>query len=510
MSGITGVEFGPASCVLVCARRRGDVIDVSAAHVFERAVWPTDPGRAAELLTQVRHEKRFPRAARVVAWALSEGAAAAQAAPRALLGPLTAAGFRIEAVVTPQEALATLAALRPRAGPVASAWLAVNRKGAAIAIMREQELLFGRVIGWDWDSAAIGSQPQLLQRYSIVAHLAPEVRQGIESVRRKYGALVDSVVTCGDLPDLRSLTMPLIEELDLEVETLDSAEGLSLPAAFRAQGAETLSALRLACAASIVPSKGIAVAERMRAPGTIALAVVGAAALGVGSIGYLWWSRVQPVPAPSAADGPAATPVSSRRSTARAQPSSAPAAATRSVRIPPPGNASVPGRSRDSSAKTRQPPSSAVPPPSDSRRAPASTRAALPPPSGSTARGVQPPRTDQSVSASKSDQRPVSPPRARPESPSASSPRPRLTPAPAERSPARAQGPAPLTEPLPVIETILVSSQRRIAVIDGGAIVGVGDAVGSRTVSRIEVDSVYLKEPSGLEIRVPIKVRRAP
>ena len=43
---------------------------------------------------------------------------------------------------------------------------------------------------------------------------------------RKYGTPVDAVVTCGNLPELRSLTMPLIEELDVEVETLDSLEGL--------------------------------------------------------------------------------------------------------------------------------------------------------------------------------------------------------------------------------------------------------------------------------------------
>lgn len=41
-----------------------------------------------------------------------------------------------------------------------------------------------------------------------------------------------------------------------------------------------------------------------------------------------------------------------------------------------------------------------------------------------------------------------------------------------------------------------------------GAVVGVGDLVGSRTVARIEVDAVFLREPSGLEIRVPIRVRR--
>jgi hypothetical protein len=64
-----------------------------------------------------------------------------------------------------------------------------------------------------------------------------------------------------------------------------------------------------------------------------------------------------------------------------------------------------------------------------------------------------------------------------------------------------------LKDPLPVIDTILVSSDRRMAVIDG-AFAGIGDAIGQRTVVRIEVDAVFFREPSGLEIRVPIRVRR--
>lgn len=73
--------------------------------------------------------------------------------------------------------------------------------------------------------------------------------------------------------------------------------------------------------------------------------------------------------------------------------------------------------------------------------------------------------------------------------------------------PARGPRPAPLKDPLPVIDTILVSSDRRLAVIDG-AFVGVGDTLGARTIVRIEVDAIYFREPSGLEIRVPIRVRR--
>ena len=50
-------------------------------------------------------------------------------------------------------------------------------------------------------------------------------------MRAEHGASVSAIVTCGDLPDLRSLTMPLIEELDIEVETLDTLDGISVEGA---------------------------------------------------------------------------------------------------------------------------------------------------------------------------------------------------------------------------------------------------------------------------------------
>src|SRR5262249_24765934 len=53
---------------------------------------------------------------------------------------------------------------------------------------------------------------------------------------------------------LRSLTMPLIEEMDLEVETLDSIEGLQVAGGARHERfAETVPALRLAIAAAMGP-----------------------------------------------------------------------------------------------------------------------------------------------------------------------------------------------------------------------------------------------------------------
>ncbi|MCA1562430.1 MAG: hypothetical protein LC753_01690 [Acidobacteria bacterium] len=67
--------------------------------------------------------------------------------------------------------------------------------------------------------------------------------------------------------------------------------------------------------------------------------------------------------------------------------------------------------------------------------------------------------------------------------------------------------PVPLKTPVPAVNSILVSPDRRLAVLDG-AIVGVGDAVGLRVVVQIEPEAVILREPSGHLIRVSIRGRQ--
>jgi hypothetical protein len=61
-----------------------------------------------------------------------------------------------------------------------------------------------------------------------------------------------------------------------------------------------------------------------------------------------------------------------------------------------------------------------------------------------------------------------------------------------------------LKAPLPPVELILMDQKRPLAVV-GGAVVGVGDLVGPRTIVRIERDGVLLREPSGLLVRASIR-----
>ena len=134
------------------------------------------------------------------------------------------------------------------------AWLSVNIHGAVIAIVNASEILYSRTLTWKYNPSARTGREQLLQRYVLVMHIAPELQHGIGVVRTNHGKRVETVVTCGNLPDLRSLTMPLIEELDMEVETLDSTDGLragrSLPTDTLA---DTAPVIRLATAAAVMP-----------------------------------------------------------------------------------------------------------------------------------------------------------------------------------------------------------------------------------------------------------------
>lgn len=466
MPSSTGIEIGPDSCVLVGVRTRRGGPDIFAARAVGSSEWPGHDVALAALLRSIRRESKLPRTARVVAWGLPEGARAGDPVTRAALSPLVAAGFRIDAVLSPPQALMRLAASRARTVEGAVAWLALNRSGAAIAIVRGAESLFSRAFEWSWASGSSDPRAELLQRYSHVSHLAPEVQRGIALVAASHGIGVETAVTCGDVPELRSLTMPLIEELDLEVETLDSMEGLRASGAARGGHlAELAPAIRLACAAAMAPS------QRRSAGSLVAVAAAAVLLAGLGWASYAYWTLSKPhvPPAPPAASTPVRPPDRTAQATpAPARPSASPPAATPAPQQVPRSPADIPPE--PGAAAT----SGATAPPT--RRAPPVR--------------PEPQRTAQAPPV---NAKPVG-----------------MPPAPPERRavPRPVQQPAPrvvaLNEPVPVIEMILVDQSRRLAVI-GGAVVAVGDAVGARTVAQIEPEFVMLKEPSGLLIRVPIR-----
>lgn len=517
MASTTGIELASDSCLLVGVRPgRAGAGEVLALHAIAGTEWPAYDAGRVEVLTSARRGKRLPRRAVVVAWGLPDDATdehgttqTRDASVRAAVQPIETAGFRIESVLTPPQALARVAALRPRQNsPDAVVWLALNTHGVAIAIVRTSELLFARTFPWKYNPDLLETKAQLLQRYSLIAHLAPEVRHGIAAVRASHGASVDAVVTCGDLPELRSLTMPLIEELDLEVETLDSTEGLCAAGKMKPDRlAEAAPAIRLACAAALTPAVtrftstpiGATTQEQpvsMRMRATAAGALIAALVFGLYSFWHVFTiSPVKPISvaqrSPSAR--PAQTSVGAKPRGLNPVPQapavkneSKPVSTVLSVRTGPATQPKAPPPSAQPRQMAAAPPP-AVPLPAD-RVEPKNV------PLTSSAERVPRPAspTPSATLRTAPDQQPL---------PSTDM-RSRVLPSAARLTPAARH--APLKEPLPQVDSILVDQERRLAIVED-VVVGVGDAIGPRIVIQIERDGVILREPSGLVVRVPLR-----
>ncbi|HEY3884269.1 MAG TPA: hypothetical protein VGL62_03605, partial [Vicinamibacterales bacterium] len=249
MPTITAIEFGADTCAIARTNARRGAVAVSAVETLDPRAFPGSDA-LAKGLRQARRSLKLPRRARVVLWGMPDGANRKDPAVAPLLAPLVQAGFRIERVVSPCNALGALSRLRTPRPNGATCWLAINRTGVAIIAVRPGRLLYSRFFEWDSTVGATGSQARLLQRYSLVAFLAPEVRRAMNAAREQ-GTPIGAIVTCGNLPDLRSLTMPLIEELDVEVETLDSFEGLAVKPGVADKSGDAAAALRIACAAAL-------------------------------------------------------------------------------------------------------------------------------------------------------------------------------------------------------------------------------------------------------------------
>jgi hypothetical protein len=451
MAHITAVEFGGDTCALARVTLRGSDVAVSAAELINPSAFPGVEALTVALLKS-RRALGLARRCRVVLWGLPDGASRNHTAVKAVLAPLSGAGFRIERVVSPCNALAALARVKAVRGAGASCWVAINRGGVAIVVVRPGQQIYAHSFPWDSSVGASGSQARLLQRYSLVAFLTPEVKRAMGQARSS-GFPVEAVITCGNLPDLRSLTMPLIEELDIEVETLDSLDGLVVKPDATEKLSDAAASIRLACAGVIArPSRPWDDSKRVAAERAAMLARVAAvlALLGLLAIGYFGYDRWQ-------------------RSRAGSLTPGAPTA-TAPVAVPAPAPSSVPPVRVSRAPRVPEQPPLTAPSATASKPAPvagmSSTSATSP--SGSVTKPA------------------VSPPQ--PAAPRPDAVRPPL--------------PALLREPLPRVTAILISNDRRFATVDRGRIVAVGDAVGRRVVVAIDERAMVLREPSGVHIRV--------
>ncbi|MCX6545354.1 MAG: hypothetical protein NTV05_13215 [Acidobacteria bacterium] len=176
----------------------------------------------------------------------------------ARLQPLRDAGFEIEAVVTPALAHAALVRQRwPTSPDQVTAVLAVNARVTALTVLRGSVVLFSRELPWGSETLRSAHAGQAFDTSAMAGKLASELKRSMVYIKQTRQIDVSHVLVCGDTPDLRALTGPLMRELNVEVETLDGLDGLDVsrlpePAAeFRATVAAWRPALGIASEAAL-------------------------------------------------------------------------------------------------------------------------------------------------------------------------------------------------------------------------------------------------------------------
>jgi len=389
----------------------------------------------------------------------------------AALRPLVAAGIRVRTVMTPAAALSSLARLRrdswtPDALEV---FVALEERATCIALMRAGALIASRDLEWGYVDE-LGSGFELRGREDIAARLVDAISDFGAATGGAPGD-IKHVCVCGGHPELRSLTAPLMEQLDLEFEPLDSLFGIDaarLPEPvdeFRERGAE----LRVAWAAAadspptinLLRARNRQVSKTMLARAAVVSGV--AAGLVVGwRVQSRWWSA----PVPAATARPAATVPPGARSATAAPPTAASKAPVGVSKTPP---VLVPPQPAAAQARPT------IVPPVAPREEPRQPSAAVLPPVAPTTRE---------------------------------------TPASLGREPERVRArPAPPPEVAlafeAVIGTILFSPDRKLAIIDG-QVVGLGDEVRGARIIDITAGTVILRDRQGRLRRLTMSSGAAP
>lgn len=225
MRGVVGLEVTPVRAAVVHAQggRRGLVVRCFA--------WFEGLSGIPELtarLASLRREQRLPKRANLVAWGGGERA-------QALASAVRRAGFDVEALLSPAQAmmaafggtnkLGSTSLDPPAAG--ATAYLALHADSGHLAVSIAGRLVLERPVRFTYPKLqSTDTRQRLLHRYTVLAGIVAVLEPAFRDVTRLHGRAVRQIVTCGSLPELRSLTLPLAEEFDVEVETLDGIYGV--------------------------------------------------------------------------------------------------------------------------------------------------------------------------------------------------------------------------------------------------------------------------------------------
>ena len=294
MRPVLGIELGPSRCVLVLVddHREAGTVRVLSHHVVKYE----DSGSLIQDLRRLRVAERLPRHARVVLWprpgdagvtpvdspAVGDGFTLDLWRLRERLRPIVRAGFRVSGAVTPAQAVASLASLDGGGSVVAG--LAVDEHAGSLAVVQGGSLLVSRELAWKF--RAPGEDAPLVDRYAFAAQILPQMTQALSTL----GTPVDRIVLCGAVPALRALALPMIEELDVEVETLDGLGGVVFEGDPDAAASAQLGAGAAVAArdVSLVPGLG---GRPALTPGRVMIGAAAAAAMIV--LVLLFWPAPQ-------------------------------------------------------------------------------------------------------------------------------------------------------------------------------------------------------------------------
>jgi Tfp pilus assembly PilM family ATPase len=368
--------------------------------------------------------------------------AAGSEAIRQRLRPILDAGFVVDGVTTSCGALWSQARLRRPAMPrEVHAYVALGSAFSALAIFSDGFFLYGKDLNWGYAASRPGVP--VIDREDLAGRIAAELRRSFLFLKQYWEEDVSQVLLCGEMPEIRSLTVPLIERLGIEVETLDTLDGIDtagLPEGFADQAAT----FRLASSIAVEPSPAnllpveitaehvTRIRHRVMAAG-LAAAIVLAAFL-YGLTNFVVEDAAQGVP--SKVEGPILSAVEGR------------------------GRSAV-GSGVNVNNTVRQGSASSAPNVSKPQVADVTTESRQQPkPVGTTAR------------------------------------QPRAGQVGRTRRTSTTSLPEPATETDPQVRSILFSEERRLAIIDG-RIVRPGDRLGTGFVQAIDRDSVVITTAAG-------------
>jgi hypothetical protein len=444
-------------------------------------------------------------------------ASAPRAEVMAALAPLMTAGIKIRSVLTPATALQSLARERQAgaASDALEAYVALEETATCIAIVRGGVLLAAHDLPWGFlDDLADVATPR--DRHDIAVRLADEIAAFL-AVCRFDGKPLSQVSVCGGLPDLRSMTVALMERLDVEVDALDSLfrideSRLPEPADhFHERAAEMR--IAWAVAANARPALDLFRHQRRRATTAYlsrAAVVAGAAAgLGVG-----WWTQSQWRPA----GAPAGLIARVNARPAPRPPVRAPKAVPSSliVRAPAMSAPVSAAPSRVASAPTVPPHATVVAPTAQLVKAVIPVPLPLPAPAVADAIAAPAPKVAAPVPkapvatfTAAAAPRPVPRPFEPPVLPPPRNPpleRPVAFERPASPPPRRAVPETALSFEAS-LGTILFGPDRALAIVDG-RIVEVGDEVRGARVVEITSNAVMLRDAQGKLRRLSLSTSR--